>query len=74
MVRTILRLLEAMLKIFIASLSRVMLLFTFLAIGVCMFLFFDSFFAGNPFNALVSLAGMLSFIHANQRIRVIFIS
>lgn len=67
MVRSVLHLLEVILKTFIATLSRVMLLATFLAIGVCMFLFFDSFFKGLPFYALVSLAGMLSFIYANQQ-------
>lgn len=55
------------LKFVVDTLVRITLLATLISVAVCLVLFFLCFFTGHPVYAMLSLAGMLSFIYANKQ-------
>ena len=58
---------EKVLKFVVNTVTRLTLLSTLIATAVCLVLFFVCFIKGYPVYALLSLAGMLSFIYANKQ-------
>lgn len=58
---------EKFLSFLVNTLQKVTLLATLVSVAVCLVLFFMCFFTGHPEYSLLSLAGMLCFVHVNKQ-------
>lgn len=67
MIAFIKRIGEKLLKFVVDSVVKLTILSTLVSVAGCLVLFFMCFFTGHPVYALLSLAGMLSFLYANKQ-------
>ena len=67
MISFIQRLGAKFLKFIVDSVCKLTLLATLVSASVCIALFFLSFFSGEPVYAVISLAGLLSFVYVNKQ-------